>query len=335
MSDHNGTDRRHGAGIEDILLAVLGLLAVPMLWWISQTWQQSPAATSVQTMEYWIALICGFVGISLGTLWIIVLLAGLGFAIALKTKNKVIGYWSGLLTPKFLQRIIISVIGMQLALGSQAYAATESTISPTEAESANAEDPFMPRIAELPSATPEAAPSEPTTRPSNAESSPSPSSPAPATMNSSSPSPSVTPQSRQTSDINVDTGTNNAERSGVDKPDLEPTPRQTTTIPMEQPPSDDAGDAPASPDAFLPEQPIPSPYIAAPNPNRATEDPTVVIHSGDSLWDIAHQELGTDATLTQIDDRWRQWWQHNVDIIGHNPHVLTPGTVLTAPPFSQ
>ncbi|WP_136090075.1 LysM peptidoglycan-binding domain-containing protein [Auritidibacter ignavus] len=60
---------------------------------------------------------------------------------------------------------------------------------------------------------------------------------------------------------------------------------------------------------------------------------TVIVGTGECLWDIAHEELGADATIHEIDLRWRQWWSHNQDVLGPDPHTVSPGTVLSSPPF--
>src|SRR5699024_5360872 len=67
----------------------------------------------------------------------------------------------------------------------------------------------------------------------------------------------------------------------------------------------------------------------------SAEDPTVVVVRGDSLWDLPHLELGADATVIQIDRRWRQWGDHNQDIIGDDAHTLVPGTVRNAAPRAE
>lgn len=340
MRKYSATRRQHSAQFEDIVLAVLGSLAGPLLLWMAQTWQHNPAATSVQTMEYWIALLCGFLGIGLCTIWGVFLLAGLGFAIAVKTKNKVVGYWSGLFTPKFLQRIIVSIIGIQLTFSSQAFATEATTPEPTEIASTIADNPFMPELAEMSAATNEEAHSSPAAKQSSDEPSPrSATSKAPPTAVPDTQSSAVAPQPRKSSQLEPDvvpeaTGSSN----GTEIP-VQPTPRQTTTISVPQDPMRDTEDQettkPGLPGIYLPQKPVPSPYIATPNPDRSPEEPTFVVQTGDSLWDIAHQELGSESTLPQIDLRWRQWWQHNIDVIGKDPHVLSPGTVLKAPPFTH
>lgn len=94
--------------------------------------------------------------------------------------------------------------------------------------------------------------------------------------------------------------------------------------------------APASasvPDAaWTPLSPVPAPPgagVAHHDPDR----PTVTVRRGDCLWDIAAAELGPDASPREIDSRWRRWHEANRHLIGDDPHVLLPGTVLTAPVF--
>lgn len=339
MRKHSATAQQQSARLEDIVLAVLGFLAGPLLWWMAQTWQQNPAATSIQTMEHWIALLCGFLGIGLSTMWAIFVLAGIGFAIAMKTKNKVIGYWSGVFTPKFLQRIIISVIGIQLTFGPQAFAAEEAVAEPTEITSTAPDNPFMPELAEI-SATPDQeATSQPLATPSTAEPSPDPTTQAPSSNVPQARSTPISPQPRQSRQIMSDVVPEPTVRSSSPDNTVEPAPRQTTTIPVPQESARDTVDhetsTPGLPTTYLPQKPVPSPYIAAPNPDRTMEEPTLVVQTGDSLWDIAHQELGAESTLPEIDQRWRQWWQHNLEIIGDDPHALSPGSVLKAPPFTH
>lgn len=314
--------------VEDTLLAALGLLSGPLLWWMGQTWQHNPAASSIQTLEYWIALVCGFVGLSLCVLWAIYVIAGLSLVLGLKTHNKLITYWSELFTPKFLRRIIISLFGAQLALTSQAFAA------PSEQEThhigtVDQHEPFMPYVHD-PSVIEPELPNTSTVE----QHSPS-ASPTESPSNSEKTKPSLASEPRQFSEVTV-TPQPTAEAKNSDE--LVPTPRQTSTMTIEQEagePSNANREALDQEQTYLPQQPVPSPYIAAPNQARNTEDPTVVVTTGDCLWDIAHQELGADATLFQIDQRWRQWWNYNQEIIGDDPHSLLAGTALQAPPFTD
>ncbi|WP_369441073.1 LysM peptidoglycan-binding domain-containing protein, partial [Micrococcus luteus] len=68
---------------------------------------------------------------------------------------------------------------------------------------------------------------------------------------------------------------------------------------------------------------------------RADPDhPTVTVRRGDCLWHLAAAELGPDATPREIDARWRRWYEANRRVIGDDPHLLLPGTVLTSPVFA-
>lgn len=59
----------------------------------------------------------------------------------------------------------------------------------------------------------------------------------------------------------------------------------------------------------------------------------VAVKPGDCLWTLAATQLGPAATDQQITDQWQLWYSENRDVVGQNPDVLLPGTVLTAPPL--
>ncbi|HIW47537.1 MAG TPA: hypothetical protein H9884_11645 [Candidatus Yaniella excrementigallinarum] len=330
MGNHVNLGSRRRAGFEDLLLAGLGILTGPLLWWMGQTWQQHPAASSIQSLEHWIALLCGFFGVGLSALWLVFIIAGLGFAIALKTKNSLVARWAKLFTPKFLQRIIISALGFQLAMGSQAFAAEVPDTETTPVASPLPDNAFMPQVLEQPTPA-----NEQEAEAFNAPTAEGPELDAPdPTPEPASPSaPDTSHRSSPTGSAHVDKHPTSAATA------VEPMPRQITTIPVPHSGPDAVDNyttsKPDSPEPFVPEKPGPTPYITPPNPDRSAEDPTVVVVRGDSLWDLAHLELGADATIIQIDRRWRQWWYHNQDIIGNDPHTLVPGTVLNAPPFTE
>lgn len=55
------------------------------------------------------------------------------------------------------------------------------------------------------------------------------------------------------------------------------------------------------------------------------------VDAGDSLWRIAANHLGDDATATAINAEWRRWHDINRGVIGANPHLIHPGQVLLVP----
>lgn len=62
---------------------------------------------------------------------------------------------------------------------------------------------------------------------------------------------------------------------------------------------------------------------------------TVTVHAGDSLWRIAADALGPDATATEVDNAWRAWYFVNREVIGDDPDVILPGQSLLAPSVEQ
>lgn len=57
----------------------------------------------------------------------------------------------------------------------------------------------------------------------------------------------------------------------------------------------------------------------------------LVVHRGDSLWQIAGRHLGPDATPSEIARAWPRWYAANRALIGDDPDLLLPGQVLSVP----
>lgn len=66
--------------------------------------------------------------------------------------------------------------------------------------------------------------------------------------------------------------------------------------------------------------------------HRPTTSATVVVRPGDSLWSIAADHLPPDAPAARIATAWPQWYTANRERIGHDPHLIHPGTRLLLPP---
>jgi nucleoid-associated protein YgaU len=74
----------------------------------------------------------------------------------------------------------------------------------------------------------------------------------------------------------------------------------------------------------------------APPAGRHGDAPVeVVVRRGDSLWSIAAQHLGPDASDAQIARAWPAWFESNRGVIGDDPDLLRPGQVLHAPDSVQ
>jgi len=57
----------------------------------------------------------------------------------------------------------------------------------------------------------------------------------------------------------------------------------------------------------------------------------VVVRPGDTLWSIAAQALGRNATAAAIAAAWPSWYAANRQAIGPDPDLIHPGTVLHPP----
>ncbi|GAB3530334.1 hypothetical protein GCM10027402_35420 [Arthrobacter monumenti] len=58
---------------------------------------------------------------------------------------------------------------------------------------------------------------------------------------------------------------------------------------------------------------------------------TVTVLRGDSLWSISAAHLGPYATDVEIAAEWPRWYAANKQTIGSNPNHLVPGQVLVIP----
>ncbi|MEG3616489.1 hypothetical protein [Isoptericola haloaureus] len=68
--------------------------------------------------------------------------------------------------------------------------------------------------------------------------------------------------------------------------------------------------------------------------SRATTGPDaaeVVVHRGDSLWEIAARGLPASATDAEVLAATTRWHEANRDVIGADPDAILPGQVLRAP----
>jgi len=64
---------------------------------------------------------------------------------------------------------------------------------------------------------------------------------------------------------------------------------------------------------------------------RSDPQEAVVVSPGDTLWAIAARSLGSDASTTAIATAWPAWYAANRSVIGSDPDLITPGTVLRPP----
>ena len=75
----------------------------------------------------------------------------------------------------------------------------------------------------------------------------------------------------------------------------------------------------------MPERPVASRVQLAP----------VIVRPGDTLWAIAARHLGPAANTAQVAAEWPAWYAANRPVIGNDPGLITPGTVLHAPSHGE
>jgi hypothetical protein len=100
-------------------------------------------------------------------------------------------------------------------------------------------------------------------------------------------------------------------------------------------PTPGADGQPAPGPGWTPSRPVQRPL---PHPGLVTRGAApasaadVVVHRGDTLWDIARRDLGADATDAEVAHAWPAWHEANLAVIGDDPDLLLPGQVLRRPP---
>ena len=57
----------------------------------------------------------------------------------------------------------------------------------------------------------------------------------------------------------------------------------------------------------------------------------VVVHRGDTLWDIARRHLGPGATDAEVALAWPAWHDANRAMLGDDPDLILPGQILRPP----
>ena len=62
---------------------------------------------------------------------------------------------------------------------------------------------------------------------------------------------------------------------------------------------------------------------------------SVTVVSGDSLWSIAARHLPTGAPAREVTAAWRALWRVNAEVVGDDPDLIHPGTILHLPRSGQ
>lgn len=98
--------------------------------------------------------------------------------------------------------------------------------------------------------------------------------------------------------------------------------------------------APRPPVGTLSGLPLPERVAAesssTPGPaHRGPAPSTVRVRPGDSLWSIAAALLPPGASPADVDRAWRRVAAANADVLGTDPDLIFPGTLLRVPPLDR
>jgi LysM repeat protein len=79
--------------------------------------------------------------------------------------------------------------------------------------------------------------------------------------------------------------------------------------------------------------PVPDVVVGGTRPpvTDAPSEASVVVVRGDSLWRIAAEHLGPQASDAEIAEAWPAWYAANADVIGDDPDLIYPGQELRVP----
>ena len=114
-----------------------------------------------------------------------------------------------------------------------------------------------------------------------------------------------------------------------------PSSQSSTPSPPEQSPSSastgsgDSEGASQSADSTPPGSQTPQPPTGPDAPPSSS--PTHTVTPGESLWSITARLLPAGSSSAQIARSWPALYHANADVIGANPSLIRPGTVLTVP----
>ncbi|MDQ4503261.1 hypothetical protein [Sinomonas sp. ASV322] len=203
--------------------------------------------------------------------------------------------WASAVSPAFMRRLALTVLGMTLMTGTAAHAAPDSpdpAWSPTavSASTVGSEQagPLEPMQETASSVGPAQTAASQAPQPDAAQAGPT--------------SPTSTP-----SPLAPDAPSSDAPSS----PTTHPT--EPAWTPTASPPS-------GGPLLRTETRPVATINTAA-----------VEVRPGDSLWTIVARQLGPGASELDVADAWPRWFDANREVIGGNPDVIRPGQLLCPP----
>ncbi|MFC0581328.1 LysM peptidoglycan-binding domain-containing protein [Micrococcoides hystricis] len=284
----------------------------------------SAAQSTHHQIFHLLGLVFGLLG-ALICVWLLasIVLAAASHALKWIGLNKAGTAIAGL-SPAFVRRLVAAVVGCTLLAGPA------QAVDLGFSDSAEAPPASSAPVENTPAKEPaDSVAHEPSPDPSDAHvAEPSPAEPSAAPSRQSTPESDRLPQPAP-SPVTTLTPTPSQTESAKKLTRAEPRPEESrSAAPRPVPSPDSAKSAPS------PRRPSPPGAPHPEQPRRAQSETTHVVVQGQSLWSIAQEELGPDATEARIQARWQQWYHVNRKAIGPNPNLIMPGMVLQTPETS-
>lgn len=313
-----------GSIASDIWALVCWLLAGVGFVWSGLIFADhySPSLAADNQLFYLFGVALGALGVLLSTWLVLSLIFAVIASCCEATGRYVVAERLGRFVPSFLRRLAGATVALCLVAspGVAVDLSFQDTVGDQQTENSRHDQLTQepdPKQEQPPSSESQAEP----------ESSPTPSYSLPSTEPAPRPVPEAAPSPIPTQSAGTSL------RSGADGPiDLrlvQPAPR------VAKPPKRAAAPRTTQPREESETErriaPMPPPSPVPGQQRRAENNSSVVVLRGDSLWSIVRSELGPAATDAEVHRRLLHWYHHNRSVIGADPNLIYPGTVLAVP----
>ncbi|MGG5171207.1 LysM peptidoglycan-binding domain-containing protein [Pseudarthrobacter sp. J1738] len=300
---------QHRVSMDAAMATVILILGIALVW-IGSSAASRGAVQDLMAghpdFEGLLGLLATVTGLAVVLWWILSLLAALIAAVLGKLGKNRASEQAGRFAPVFMRRLALAILGINLLAAPMAQA-TDAALDP--------------RWHPVPAVSATAGAAATVTANANAANATATSSPA-ATATAIPSSTTATPPSAAPAHPPLSAATSQAVSGS--------TPIRGAWTPSA--PAANAGVLAPPQKREVAESASPtSSASAASNAKGGRRAGTVAAVAGDSLWSLAARHLPAGASDAEIAAEWPRWFQLNREVVGEDPNLLLPGTVLWIP----
>lgn len=110
---------------EDVLLLTLSTLTGPLLWWLGTMLRAGTPISPVDQVELVIAALCVVLGLFICAAWFVMITAAAVVLAGHATRNHQLSRYGWHLSPRFMKRLLVGVLGTQLLVAPVVHAAEQ------------------------------------------------------------------------------------------------------------------------------------------------------------------------------------------------------------------